>query len=312
MLAMPTMGFGRSVNEHNVELDILCDWIEGSVLFSTNPLSQPEVVDVLCENFIYAKQDMASQRVSNAWSELRKRHAGLGGSTPFAFEALSIQLRGEPWDISPAHAFCILLSLARWYRGWARQFGRDYSEQGELFEHVTKEALEALFADWTVGQTGWSPRHATKLKGVVKLVCKWLGESEGDFEKWTAGEENEAGLDLVCYRPFADGRAGFPALFFQCASGDWEGKLETPKMQLWRKVVDFTAENLPVKAFSTPFAFLDHDFAQKCMLVNGLLLDRYRLLGAGARKSDWVSDKLKRRLMKWGKPRARKLPKMEE
>ena len=83
MLAMPSVGFGRSVHEHNVELDVLCDWIEASVLFGAHSLSEPEVVDVLCENFIYAKQDMASQMVSMAWSELRKRQTLLGNAKPY-------------------------------------------------------------------------------------------------------------------------------------------------------------------------------------------------------------------------------------
>ena len=45
MLALPTSGFSRSAGTspeigHNIRLDILCDWIEGSVLFDDEAVSK--------------------------------------------------------------------------------------------------------------------------------------------------------------------------------------------------------------------------------------------------------------------------------
>ena len=185
MLAMPTKGFGRSVNEHNVELDALCDWIEGSVLLGSGRLSQPEVVDVLCENFVYAKQDMASDIVSMAWSELRKRQMILRDATPYQFDSLAIQLRRDPWNEAMAHTFCVVLSLAKWYRDWAAKFSKDYTLQGQLFEELTKESVETIYSGWKVYPTGWSRTHSKKLDAVVKSVAGCLGESVGNLKKWT-------------------------------------------------------------------------------------------------------------------------------
>ena len=36
MLALPDNGMARSIYKHNIRLDILCDWIEGSILFDEN------------------------------------------------------------------------------------------------------------------------------------------------------------------------------------------------------------------------------------------------------------------------------------
>jgi hypothetical protein len=40
MLEIPEKGFVQSVKAHNVELDILCDWIEATVLFDELILTQ--------------------------------------------------------------------------------------------------------------------------------------------------------------------------------------------------------------------------------------------------------------------------------
>ena len=313
MIAMPTSGFAISVEEDNVELDALCDWIEGSLLFSNSDrLSGTEVADILCENNIYRKKEMANVRVSNAWSELKRRHTSMGTTSPFIFESLSASRKGDPWKVSAAHAFCVLLSLSKWYRKWAEAFGSNYTKQGELFEQLTKESLEVLFVGWQVRQTGWTTKNTKKLRDVVSNVSKWLGESEGNVKKWSKGKENEAGLDIVCFYPFMDGRGGLPAFFFQCSSGtNYDKKFSEPRMHQWHNLIEFTAKGLPMKAFSTPYAFLDHDFTCNCQLIDGLLLDRYRLLAAGAIKSDWLSKDLISNLSKWGKPRAAKLPKID-
>ena len=66
MLELPSNGFQVSVNEHNVRLGILVDWIEGCITFSDDVLSQGDVIDVLCENSIYREQDYAAEMVGNA------------------------------------------------------------------------------------------------------------------------------------------------------------------------------------------------------------------------------------------------------
>jgi hypothetical protein len=204
-----------------------------------------------------------------------------------------------------------LLSLLKWYPQWARTFGKDYTEQGQLFEELTKEAVETIYAGWTVRQTGWSRTQSNKLAAVVDIVSAWLNEAKGNVEKWTSTSANEAGLDLVCYHEIADGRGGYPAFLFQCASGaNWDEKLHTPNLKIWTRIIEFRAQSLPTKAFATPYAFLDADFTRNCNLVDGLLLDRYRLLSAGLRRKDWVSNSLTKKIKKWAKGRVSKLPRI--
>ncbi len=133
----------------------------------------------------------------------------------------------------------------------------------------------------------------------------------GDVGRWTRPRANEAGLDVLCYRPFPDGRVGVPVYLMQCASGgDWDGKLHTPNLDIWRNIVNFAS--VPKKAFATPFSFLDEAFIMNCGVVNGLLLDRYRLLSAAAVNPNWIPGDLTARIIAWVEPRIAALPRASQ
>jgi len=309
MLQFPTSGFAKSVDADNVELVAFCDWIEANLLFDEIRLSKSDLVDVLCDENLYEDQDMASAKVNDAWTELRRRQSCLNNRACFLVGVGRIT-NTRPWQEDPAHAFCILLALAKWNREWAQQFGEDYNEQGELFELLTKESMETQFPDWSIHQTGWARTHAVKLARVVKEIAERLGESQGDLSRWAEPNANESGLDLLCYRPFSDNRVGVPLYLLQCASGvNWKSKLKTPDIDDWMKFIQFAAK--PRKAFATPFAFLDPEFIRYCGNVGGLLLDRYRLLAAVNHKEKWISVGLRKRIIAWAKPRVKALSRFE-
>jgi hypothetical protein len=288
-----------------VDLEVLCDWIEGSVLFDDLQVSGSEVVDVLCENAIYDEQDFAWEIVNDAWRLFERRLALADKGSPFKITGMKLE-RVATWESFPAHSFCLVLSFARLYPEWARRFGSDYTEQGELFERLTCESLMRMFPDWKIRPTGWTKANPMKLAKVVEEVAAHLGERMGDVDHWIAASANDAGLDVLCHRPFGDDRAGIPVYLLQCASGcNWEGKLTTPNLDVWAKIVDFTTK--PQRAFAMPFALADDDFRYKCVLVGGMLLDRYRLLSAGRADPDWVSKILKKDLNKWARPRIKQL-----
>jgi hypothetical protein len=288
---------------------VLCDWIEANILFDEEEFSSIDIVDALCEGMIYDSQDMASQIVDNAWTELKRRQACVGSHCPFAVKGARVTRRNR-WRDDPAHAFCVLLAYCKWHHEWATEFGHDYTEQGELFELLTKQSVETQFSGWLIHQTGWSRTNAVKLAAVVSQVTDRLGDTPGDLKRWADPHANESGLDLLCYRPFTDNRVGMPVYLMQCASGaNWKEKMKTPDMELWTKLVDFAAR--PRRAFATPFAFVDSDFIRNCGKVDGMLLDRYRLLAAGTHKENWIPAALKKRIIAWAKPRIATLPRRE-
>ncbi|MBW2334092.1 MAG: hypothetical protein JRF06_03180 [Deltaproteobacteria bacterium] len=307
MLTIPTRGISTSDEQHNVKLDVFSDWIEGTVLFDETELSTVDIVDTLCEELIYNNQDFASEIVEDAWSELKRRQSCMGVHSAFSITSSRIE-RVCDWRDATGHSFCVLLALAKWYRGWAKQFGSDYNEQGELFEKLTKESLERQFSGWYVYQTGWSRLHSKKLGEVIDKITDILGELKGSPEIWAEPKANEAGLDLLCYRPFIDNRVGIPVYLIQCASGgNWKDKLKTPDITDWRRYIQFAAR--PGKAFSMPFALLDDDFVRYCGKVDGMFLDRCRLLAStGGDDDNWISSELKEHIVAWMLPRVSNLP----
>jgi len=311
MLELPSHGITRSVNTHNVRLDVLCDWIESSVLFNQEDVSGTDIVDLLIEHIIYDDQGFAWELVSDAWRELRRRNTILQQGYPIDIAGWRLRPTCR-WDKVPGHSFCLALSLAEWLPNWAKTFGNDYTEQGELFELLVAESIAQTLPDWQVHLTGWSKAKTAKLPEVLKTLCAWLGEPEtGNRERWTKNTANEAGLDIVCIRPMPDRLPGIPLYLLQCASGVtnnpiWKHKRRTPNLDLWAKLVDFAVQ--PKGGFATPFAFTEETFRGHCHAVNGLLLDRHRLLGPAATNNAWLSAPTAKRVREWLRPRIRALP----
>lgn len=310
MLAIPTKGISRSVKVHNVDLAVFCDWIEASLLFQEDPeLGGADIVDILMEGHIYARQAFAWEIVSNALSELRRRQSWLKAGSSIDISDIGLKRRCD-WREIPASSFFLTLSLAKWYPAWARLFGSDFTEQGELFESLVESSLKITLSGWKIHSTGWSRKAPRKLPEVVKEVANLLNESVGDIKRWTSDGANEAGLDILCYHPFQDNRVGIPVFLMQCASGrDWDGKLHTPNLKIWTKIIQFAS--WPKKAFATPYAFLDGEFLRNCALVDGMLMDRYRLLYPSRENPDWVPRDLKARLISWLDPRVNRLPRAD-
>jgi hypothetical protein len=312
MLDIPGRGFQRSVNAHNVGLQAMCDWIEACVLFSEERVSQRDIVDVLVEKQIYAEQDFAQQRVEDAWTTLRNRAKLLGDSPPYRFETLTLFRDGDTWKDNAPYAFLLTLSLAEHYPAWASTFGVDFTDQGELFEKLLEHSLTALFPGWKVLRTGWSRSQTNTLTAIVKKIAEQLHETQGEVEKWTSDSAKEAGLDVLIWRPFEDAKGAYPAYLVQCASGrDWKKKLGTPNLLIWTRVVDWRSRGLPRKALAMPFVLEPEEFTKYVNQVDGLLLDRLRIVAAAADNNQWVPKTLLGKLRQWGSKRANKLPKFD-
>ena len=298
MLKLPCRGFSISVAKHNVSCEVACDWLEGSLLFSgSSEISKSDVVDIMLEEQIYQGQDFAYEMATNIWNELIKRHQAIGRQSPFIFKQKHISFASS-WENFIGLSFPVYLSLRSLYPSWSNKFTGSYSEQGALFERFTKDAFISLFPGWKSELIGWSPNSPRNISEVATSVAGHLGESTGNIEKWTSKDLKDAGLDLLCFRPFNDSKASFPSFLLQCASGDnWDEKLHTPDLKVWRKLVDFSVE--PKKGFAFPFCLSDQDYRRRSVIVDGLFLDRYRLLPNADEPDSWISCELKRDITDW-------------
>lgn len=310
MLPLPETGVCASRHTHNCKLQLFCDWLEGSLLFKNETrLSRTDIVDVLCEEEIYDDQAFASEWLDNVWSELERRRCLLDGVAPFDV-APRVITRKRTWDQVPAYAFCVLAPLlqssATWRPAYTKaRLAKHYAQQGLLFERISDEALQG--AGWRTYRTGWASTRAKRLPAVVADVAQQVGEPE--YANWTTNvspNANEAGLDVVFFRTFNDGRCGFPIYLAQCAAGDdWDTKLHTPILAVWQKLIDFAAP--PHKAFALPHSLGAEDLRRVTVKVEGMVFDRYRLHDA-SRPLNWCSKGLAKDLRVFLKPLITKLP----
>jgi hypothetical protein len=299
MLSLPR-GINRSVSTDNSDPLTFCDWLEADSLLVDEELSETDVVDYLVEQKIYDSQGLCSQFVSNAWVQIKQRLAWMGTNAPAEFRDRFI-IRRVDWRQTPAYSFCMVVSLGPKYREWGHTFGSDYTEQGALFESITYEAMKDKFRGWGITPTGWTRDRTSNLADVVGGLVTRLCERTGKLE-YASDKAHEAGVDVVWHLHFADQRGGAPVFLTQCASGEnWHEKLATPNIGQWRKIIDFASG--PYKAFAIPFMLEDKDFRARAAQIEGLMLDRYRLLMHEAPEKEWMSNGLRKKLVCWLKPR---------
>jgi hypothetical protein len=313
MLRLPREGFRLSVSAHNVSPDALIEWIEGSITFADDRVTQSDVIDILTEEDIYRSQDFAREALEIAWAEMARRQKALGSYCPYSVDGQRIR-RILEWPDTPAYSFCLLLALQVRYRdALDAAVPRDYITQGSLFERLTLAALSGR--GMAVHSTAWSKVASTSIRERVADLAEHLGERtlEGGIEHWAEPQIKDGGLDVVCNLPFPDGWGGRPLYLVQCASGEnWREKKATPKVALWEKLIDFTTK--PMRGFAMPFALLEDEFRREANDdLLALFLDRHRL-GAlsAADPSTWPGPALRLDLNAWTRPRADALPRADE
>jgi hypothetical protein len=309
---MPKKGFNESVEAHNVMLDALVEWVEGSITFGDEEITQIDLIDILLEEEVYRKQDFAKERLDSAWPELIRRQKILGSYCPFNVKGVRVR-RTRNWRDTPAYAFCLMLALqVRYRKELAKSVAPNYPEQGALFERLVVSALEAR--GLRVHSTGWSKTQAESIEERVAALADHLGEPPlaGAIERWTAPKVKDGGLDVVCHLPFPDTWGGRPVYFVQCASGeDWKEKRSTPNITLWEKLIDLTTK--PRRGIAMPFALLEDEFRREATSdLLALVLDRHRLAAPARRTRHWPSDDLRSALNTWTEPRAKALPRADE
>jgi hypothetical protein len=309
MLALPEEGLARSINVHNGKLSVLCDWIEASILFSDEEISTTDVVDGLIENQIYDKQDFANERVEQAWSVIADRITYM--KFPLGIKVSKNRIsRKQPWSRFPAYGFCMALACSALYPQWARAWDTPASLQGSYFEELAAEAISMTLGGWKIKRLGWAPNNPVKLCDVIYDIISELNAKEGaELDVHVGRHTNELGLDLLAYQSYGDNHASLPILLIQCASGkNWVDKRQSPDLAIWNAIISFGSR--PVRGFVMPFAFADQiEFRREATSVDGVFVDRNRLLGAFPRNANKVSAPLNKKLLDWTRQQIRALPK---
>ena len=300
MLSHPR-GFLQSARERNIEGSLFLDWLEATNMFLEEELSQTDVVDHLLQEQIIEDPDNAAEFVLSAWAAIGQRLSWLGPYSPIVFRDRWM-IRQMGWQDVPAYSYCLVVCSGSQYGDWHTTFGPNYTEQGRLFESITKAAMESRFRGWRFLQTGWSRDNASKLASVIDDLVLAIHEHRGNAHDYLDENAKDAGVDLVWQLEFADARGGAPIYLAQCASGNnWVDKVNEPSIREWTKIVDFAVP--PNKAFSLPFSLSERELRRQSNRAGGLLVDRYRLLAQDVSEDTWIPGLLRGELIDWLDPR---------
>jgi hypothetical protein len=118
-------------------------------------------------------------------------------------------------------------------------------------------------------------RGRLKLRAGLELVPE--GPPEDDEGDHPARTYSDGGVDVVVWRHFTDGRAGFPIILAQCTIQlVWRPKATDIVLELWGDWIRFVTD--PHKALVIPFAVPEgRSWWRDRSRTAGMILDRMRI-----------------------------------
>ena len=206
-----------------------------------------------------------------ALQEVRRRGDMTGDAYPFDVTGSVVQLASNADTCK--YEFLLLLSTSSEFRKL-----KDYGDADRLFDLLALAGLKAYLGPAAKGVRFAYPSSDGRPPGFVDALA-WLrdllqlGEGRG-FKQPT---KKDAGVDVVVWRPFRDGRAGFLTILAQCTVMlDWHHKAKDIVIDLWRGYVDFGKDPLTslVIPFVVPPGFERWDELRRTVW---LVVDRLRL-----------------------------------
>ncbi len=259
----------------------VADWVELHTTVCQNSVSMAEVGTAI---EAVTGDETEEPLLTDVWRVLRRR-VELYESPPYQVYSNTV----EPipgFRSRTDYLMCLLLAL----------FGAADPVSTKLFERITSLALsEYMNGNAVVIGFPAGPGQPTTIEEKTKYIADRLNE---EFSTSPDPRFKDRGLDVVCWKPFNDGRSGKIVLLVQCAAGlNWADKQPVP-WSAWIQYIHWSVD--PVKAFAVP-GVVDRYWHDKNRDL-GLIVDRIRLinfLGMGIQdvqlKSEiqfWVQQKL--------------------
>lgn len=261
----------------------IADWVELHVAVNQQSVSKTEIGSVV---EAVAGEEPAEPLLTDVWRRLIRR-SELYEDPPYRMVGGTIE--PIPFSLTRVdYHLYLLLSL----------FGGSDQLSTKLFERVTCGALsEYMNGNAIVIGFPAGPGQPTTIEEKTKYIADRLNE---EFSTSPSPRFKDRGLDVVCWKPFNDGRSGQIVLLVQCAAGyNWADKQAVP-IDAWIQYIHWAVK--PIKAFAVPGIIRDRDWHDRNTDF-GLIVDRVRLLNflhSGVQdvqlKSDvqvWVQQKLK-------------------
>lgn len=269
--------------------EAVADWIETTLLIRDG-----------AQLGLGALQDMAATelhagapQVELALGVMRRRSELLGSSYPF--EVHDWAVRADAGAAGSPYAALVLLTPG----GAARQIVHAVpsSETAVVFERITERAVARLWgSEGRAIRFGWPSDvgRPPEFPQAVPWLARQLGLQAGSG--YRPPRRKDGGVDVIGWRPFPDGRSGFPLVLVQCTlQADILAKSRDVDARLWASWLVMDEE--PATALAVPQTIPTGVLWDE-LALNGAVFERMRLasltatVGPVSGLEEWVSETL--------------------
>jgi len=194
-------------------------------------------------------------------------------SETYPFKETNVGVGRKHISEEALYEFLLWLSISPQYRQENR-----YNEIEEPFDQLVKQALISYLGSSARGVRFAHPSsdgRPANFPQAIQWLAGLLNLSTGKAIPRPCSKD--AGLDVVVWQPFKDGRSGFITILCQCTVElDWTPKAKDIVLGNWLGLIDFGLHPITVLAipFAVPLAFEKWDELRRTV---NIVLDRFRL-----------------------------------
>ncbi len=259
-------------------------WCNGS--YSSR--SANSAIDQLDDNFdidgIMDDSDRVGFDLEEAFVEIQKREVACNGAYPFILDATGTVLHFTGKDPNFRQTVYLYLLLGTRLNMQTEKVQAEI-DGTHLLEELGAELLKRYLGSERTETMLFGTAVAGGFTEKVNLLCTALREG-GCFYHHDTGRvyANDAGLDVVAWKPFADSRAGKLIIFAQCKTGtSWHNQIGelNPEAFLATWTHERTFHANPVRAYIVAEALNParwQELTGKATKPIGLFFDRCRIV----------------------------------
>ena len=248
---------GRSANS-------LADWLEFVALTRPGSVGSDALL------LLGKESGLSDTDVGLGLTTMSRRASQLGGRYPFR---IANGIASRPGAEAMPWTSLLLLSP-----GSPARADLPLGEAAVHLEQLTAAAMGGFFGPCTeVARFGWPgdvgrpPEFPDAIRWLAGLMRAEIGSA------YRPPVRKDGGVDVVAWRPFVDGRSGFPVVLVQCTlEQDYTHKASDVDLRVWSGWLRLDVD--PMTALAVP-TVVPHGEAWNALAARTVILDRPRLVG---------------------------------
>jgi hypothetical protein len=276
----------------------LADWLEINALLDVDHSSSTEDLSSLLK-IEYSDNQIEPLR-TDVSSELLSRMRKIGDAYPFSFNGKLLKIKNaKSFKKQFTYLFCLFVSYVGLDKGSKELKIWDSKKISGLFEKISTivarnflscKEVDAQSLQFGAPRAEWK-KETRPFKKALEVLRTMI--NEGDIKSnSTSGQRKDAGLDIIAWRQFPDGRKSKLFLLGQCAAGN-NFKDKKRDIEELRQYYSFWDMPGIIFSFFVPHEVDESDWQIFYYPETGILFDRSRIAFWA---KDWDGLKFKNKI----------------